>query len=266
MKNYEAVYDSLLVPSVPVYVRIDQRAGHTFTKRLVKPFDRRYMDAMYNATKRIFAETNPLMAYIQSDEASFVYECPEKMPFENRAFKIQSVLASMFSSSFTVSGMSLDDGDEFKASLLENPPSFDCRVCQMPISECANMILWRQRDCIKNSITLAALEEFTTKEIEGKNSEDKISMLAERGIIYNEKYSSEERLGTFVTKESVARKLSDEEMASIPPGNLPQPDLFGDIWVTRNVIQKADFGRPLDEITNRTDVLFYHGTPIYTYP
>ena len=34
------------------------------------------------------------------------------------------------------------------------------------LDEAANMVLWRERDSIKNSITLLALEHFSNKEIE----------------------------------------------------------------------------------------------------
>ena len=271
MKRCESVTDFRLVPGIPVYVRLDQRAGHTFTRNLRKPFDHVYMDAMYEATRVLFKETNPLVAYTQSDEASFVYECPEKMPFEGRLFKIQSVFASQFATAFVAGGTNVgnaapDDSSGFAAAVSKCPPSFDCRVCQMALEECANMILWRQRDCIKNSITLAALDEFSMKEIEGKNSEDKIAMLAGKGIDYGSKYLEEERLGTFVRKDSVTRKLNEAEKMAIPLGKLPQPDLFGDIWVTRNVVGKVSFGKPLDAISNRKEVLFEKKKPIFTFP
>ena len=271
MKRYESVTDLRLVPGIPVYVRLDQRAGHTFTRNLRKPFDHVYMDAMYSATKVLFEQTNPIVPYTQSDEASFVYECPEKMPFEGRLFKIQSVLASQFATAFAIGGTRtgnavLDDSSQFASAVTYNPPSFDCRVFQMPLEECANMILWRQRDCIKNSITLAALQEFSIKELEGKDSEDKIAMLAEKGIDYGSAYLEEERLGTFVRKDAVTRRLNEYEKNLIPPDKLPQPDLFGDVWVTRNVVGKVSFGRPLDGISNRKEVLFEKKNPIFTFP
>ena len=39
MKKYEAVTTELsLVPRLPIYARIDMRAGHSFCKNLDKPF------------------------------------------------------------------------------------------------------------------------------------------------------------------------------------------------------------------------------------
>lgn len=262
MKRYESVTDFTLVPGIPIYVRLDQRAGHTFTEKLEKPFDRAYMRAIVHAAKKMVADTNPLIAYCQSDEISLVYECPEKTPFEGRLFKLQSVFASMVASAFAVHGM--DYGTmELATAIRKNPPSFDCRVCQMSLDECANMILWRQRDCIKNSITLAALDEFSTKEIEGKNSADKIEMLREGGIEFSEKYSEEERLGTFIRKSEVERKLSEEELRAIPENHRPVPDLFGDVWARRSVVGEIRFGRPLEEMLNRKDVLFGGKEPVF---
>ena len=265
MKRYESVTDFRLVPGVPVYVRLDQRAGHTFTEKLRKPFDHVYMEAIASAAERMVAETNPMVAYCQSDEISLVYECPEKMPFEGRLFKIQSVFASMVASAFMAGGLiedRVEPGSEFRDAVFANPPSFDCRVCQMSLEECANMILWRQRDCVKNSITLAALELFSPKELERKNSAEKIEMMRSLGVDYGERYLPEERLGLFVRKTRCQRKLDQADLERIPERNRPLPDLFGDVYVERTEVRRIAMDVPLDDIANRAGVLFWDAKPI----
>ena len=50
MKTYEAVTTgAALVERLPIYARIDMRAGHTWCRGLMKPFDSRYTDAMQAA-------------------------------------------------------------------------------------------------------------------------------------------------------------------------------------------------------------------------
>ena len=52
------------------------------------------------------------------------------------------------------------------------------------LAEAANMLMWREQDAVKNSITLLALEHFSTKQIHKKNSADKVKMLADIGVDY----------------------------------------------------------------------------------
>ena len=46
MKDYENEYNQKLVKKLPVIIRIDGRAFHTFTKKLNKPFDDLLIDSM----------------------------------------------------------------------------------------------------------------------------------------------------------------------------------------------------------------------------
>ena len=52
MKKYEAVTIGMnLVPNMPIYIRIDMRAGHSFCKGLGKPFDDDYSNAIAKVMK-----------------------------------------------------------------------------------------------------------------------------------------------------------------------------------------------------------------------
>ena len=51
---------------------------------------------------------------------------------------------------------------------------FDCRAWNVPNrDEAANTLLWRYKDCIKNSISMAAYSVYSEKELSNKNSEEK---------------------------------------------------------------------------------------------
>ena len=88
-------------------------------------------------------------------------------------------------------------------------------------------------------------------------------MLAEVGVDYPVAYWEEERLGTFVRKETVDRKMTEEELSRIPEDKRPLPDLFGDVYVKRSVVRDVSFGRPLDDMLNRKEVLFGREDPVF---
>jgi tRNA(His) 5'-end guanylyltransferase len=68
----------------------------------------------------------------------------------------------------------------------ESGAMFDSRCFNIPKEEVANMIYWRQNDAIKNSISTVAQYYFSTKELHGKSSTDKIHMLIdEHGVDWN---------------------------------------------------------------------------------
>ena len=73
MKGYENVTRTKLVRRMPVIIRIDGKAFHTFTKGLDKPFDGLLMDAM-NKTMKYLCENiqGCVLGYTQSDEISLL--------------------------------------------------------------------------------------------------------------------------------------------------------------------------------------------------
>jgi tRNA(His) 5'-end guanylyltransferase len=52
IKRYEAVSSHMLTPNSPVFIRVDGRAFHTWTKGLDKPFDIAFINAMVEALIR----------------------------------------------------------------------------------------------------------------------------------------------------------------------------------------------------------------------
>ena len=73
MKRYENVPKVSLVRRMPVIIRLDGKAFHTFTRGFVKPFDSVLMQTM-NDTMKYLCENiqGCVMAYTQSDEISLV--------------------------------------------------------------------------------------------------------------------------------------------------------------------------------------------------
>ena len=103
------------------------------------------------------------------------------------------------------------------------------------LDEAANMMLWRERDSIKNSITLLTLEHFSNKEIERKNSNDKIKMLKDmKGIDYFTAIPEDLRNGAYFRREKYLKVLTEEDLKSIPEKNWPELDENGVRTVIRS--------------------------------
>ena len=111
MKDYE-VYSSLKVPkNSKVIIRLDGRSFHKLALdlNLVKPYDDNFYEVISKVCRDLFEEFSPLFVYTFSDEISLVLD---KIPFDGRVEKIDSVVASFTASSFVI-----HYGAEFKSRL-----------------------------------------------------------------------------------------------------------------------------------------------------
>ena len=263
LKTYEAITtETRLIEKLPIYARVDMRAGHTWCHGLQKPFDQRYAAAMQNATAYVVEKTGAAMGMTQSDEASFVWLDDTKIPFGTRLFKLQSVLASVFTSAFIVEASRNGLAPRIAKAL----PSFDCRVLNLPtLEEAANMVMWRSMDSVKNSITLLALEHFSNKQIHGKNGEEKIRMLAEKGVDYYSVLDETLRLGTFYRRETYERPLTPAELARIPEKQRVLNE-DGEMLVVRSHVVPFSPGMQLNEMANKEGFLFMGEAPVRKTP
>lgn len=172
MKLYEAAWRPQFPPRMPIVVRVDGRAFHTFTRQFERPFSTAVMDAMDAATDAVAAKLQGcILAYTQSDEASFIIQTDRslqsQMLWGGDLVKIVSTTAALMTASFNLAR--------------ENSPHFDARAFVMPWDDVPNYILWRYRDWTKNSVTMQALEHFSHKQLHEKNTGQKLGMLQEIG-------------------------------------------------------------------------------------
>ena len=253
MKEYEfTTTNRLLMQQLPVYARVDLRAGHTFCYSLDKPFDNDFVSVMQKTCAHLVEETNAVVGFVESDEISLAWLEPSKVPFETRLFKLESVLAAMATSAFTLYGLETKLADRIKQMM----PHFDCRVCQLPtLDELANMFLWRQQDCVKNSITMVALSKFSHNQLQGKNSIDKINMLVDAGLDYYRDIPEHLRLGSFFRRDIYLKTLTDEELAKIP-AKQRKLDANGKMTAIRSHVVQFYPKYPLQDTKNKAGVLF----------
>lgn len=73
MKAYECVSRQYLTRRVPVAIRVDGKAFHTFTRGFQKPFDEVLSNAMQATMMKMCRQIQGcVFAYTQSDEITFI--------------------------------------------------------------------------------------------------------------------------------------------------------------------------------------------------
>jgi len=196
--NYENRYRIELTRKIPVILRCDGKAFHTLTKRCNKPFDNNFITVMNNVAYELFKEIQGAKcAYVQSDEISVLLTDFDTLTtdawFNYNLQKMVSVAASIASVSFS--------------RLWENVGIFDCRAFNIPKEEVANYFVWRQKDWVRNSISMFARSFFSQKELNGKSVLDIHKMLSEKGKHWH-KLPDRQQNGLFIykTEDNVALK------------------------------------------------------------
>ena len=173
MKGYEKAAQTTLTRRLPLILRVDGRAFHTYTKKIVDvsapdPWNPRMRDGMTAAAQGLLKEiSGAKLAYVQSDEISVLivdYETPTTEPwFGKKVQKNCSVAASIATVYF----------NNFIRDLGENLPptaTFDARVFVLPKEEVVNYFIWRQQDATKNSISMLAQSQFSNKQLHKKKA------------------------------------------------------------------------------------------------
>jgi len=220
--NYENRSKTYLVRRMPVIIRLDGKAFHTFTRGFNKPFDDVMMQTMQQTTLKLCQDIQGcVFGYTQSDEITLVLvdynDINTDAWFDYSVQKMCSVAASMCTLYFNKIFAEMVDvfiansdvtPEEEKLErvynkAIEKGAMFDARVFNIPVEEVTNCVLWRQQDATRNSISSLAQSKFSAKELHGKNSSQMQDMLMEKyGINWNDLTIPEKR-GTAVYKRTI---------------------------------------------------------------
>lgn len=253
MKDYERQETSRrFLPMIPVYARIDGKCFSNFTKGMNRPYDVNFINIMRDTTKFLVDETNAKIGYCQSDEINLCWmsDDPKSQIFFNgKIFKMTSILAAMATAKFT---RLCQDNEDLKDRCDRVLPMFDARVCQFPNQmECSNMMLWRELDSTKNSISMAARSYFSHKELYNKTGSDMQEMLFQKYNINFNDYPSEFKRGSWFQRKKVLITLSKEELEVIPEKYRPIDN--ESVWRTKVI--EIDMPR-FSQVINRVGVIF----------
>lgn len=201
MKEYEAVTQTVLPRRTYTLLRADGRCFSSYLRAAEKPYDMAFIADMDAVAQALCAEiSGSVFAYVQSDEISVLavdFTAPGTQPwFAGEVQKIVSTSAATATAALC-------------ARRPGKPATFDARVFTIadPV-EVANYFLWRQRDCVRNSITMAAQAQFSHKRLHGVNTGQMQELLwQEKGINWND-YPDGCKRGRVIVKESGERKVT----------------------------------------------------------
>lgn len=221
-------------------IRIDGKAFHTFTKGLKRPFDDNFTEWMDRTTEILCKEIQGVkFGYVQSDEISLVLTDFDTITtdawFGGNIQKMASVSASIATAWFNHFKLqdyfSNYDGDDISPMVKQHFDDgwatydtpiragkiinyfpiggtpwgrlamFDSRVFTIPhVDEVINYFIWRQFDCMRNSVSSVAQSMFSSNELHGKSTDDMKQMIMMNGTPW-ESYDNGYKYGRFITKQ-----------------------------------------------------------------
>jgi tRNA(His) guanylyltransferase len=212
--NYESRSRTYLTRRVPVIIRLDGKAFHTYTRGLNKPFDEGLIEDMQQTAIYLCKNIQGAKcAYVQSDEISILVTDYDTLQtdawFNYEVQKMTSISASLATSIFNqmrlIRNCEISHYDtkwieeqDILDTLLAN---FDSRVFNIPKEEVTNYFLARQKDAVKNSISMLAQSLYSHKELHEKDSNEMQEMCFQKGCNWNDLHFSKKR-GSFIIKNT----------------------------------------------------------------
>lgn len=232
---------------IPLIARLDGRAFHSFTGGLARPYDERMSRCMIETTKVLVDDSHALIGYTQSDEITLAWfhQDGSQYPFNGRFQKVASVMAGLASARFAQLVRELIP-EKHKAI-----PHFDCRVWQVPsMNDVLDILVWREDDATKNSITMAASAYYSNSQLLGKNGAEKQDMLHAKGINWND-YPAFFKRGTYVARRNYQREIPEEQRLKMPEATRPAAGAM----VMRTAVVELDL-QPIRRLDDRMNTLF----------
>lgn len=266
MKEYEQRNQYWLQKRTPVCIRVDMRAGHTFTKGFKRPFDEIFMKTMQQTAKYMCENIEgAVLSYQQSDEITIILQDYKKLNteawFDYRTDKLCSISASMATMAFNkyfganvaefilsedakeaiVKGLPklpyivdsfyyLTDSEKDYAQILlkaaEKGAMFDARCFNIPKEEVTNLIFWRQLDAARNSVQMVGQAYFSHKELQNKSCSDIQDMLMEKYNINWNDFPTTQKRGSCAVRMTIQNPNVDPKDGAYPR----------DVWCIDNEI------------------------------
>lgn len=233
--NYENRAKTYLVRRMPVIIRLDGKAFHTFTKGLKKPYDVIFHNTM-NATMKYLCENiqGCKLGYTQSDEITLLLTDYDTLTtdawFDYSVQKMCSVSASMATMAFNKylrefskdtlrrinNAFTCTSEEASYAAVLEKAiekgAMFDARCFNIPEDEVTNCFVWRQQDATRNAIQMLGQCNFSHKELQKKSCNDIQDMLmTQKGVNFND-MPTEFKRGVCCRKDEDSKWVIDKEI------------------------------------------------------
>lgn len=252
-KNFS---NEIMIPTLPVIIRLDGNNFHNWTKGLERPFDKNLTGLMVETTKFLVQETNAVVGYTQSDEITLIlYSTDRKSSIYNEGKK-QKILSKL-------TAKCVNFFNEKRKEFLPNHNKiavFDCRIYQTPtLQDACAQLLWRENDATKNSISMLAQSLFSHRQLQNLNGNQKQDkMMLEKGVNWNDLEVRYKR-GTYVKRMVTSRPFTADELKNLPPKHQAHKD--PNLIIERSVVKEVEY--PIfSKIINKEDVIFKDAEPI----
>ena len=223
---YEDRYRIYLTRRMPVIIRIDGNAFHTFTRGLDRPFDKELMSIMQKTCLSLCQNIQGCVGgYVQSDEISLLLVDYNTIItdawFDYNLQKITSLAAARATMTFNGlvgdlvthckelaeaydKSIYYETADKYWQKynlwdIKQNRAMFDARAFNLPKEEVCNYFIWRQQDATRNSINMVAQSLYSHKELQGKSCNEMQEMIFQKGTNWND-FSIPEKRGSFIRR------------------------------------------------------------------
>lgn len=238
MKEYERRNQYWLRRRTPVAIRVDMKAGHSFTKGFQSPFDKIFVKSIQETAKFMCENIQgAVLSFQQSDEITIILQDYKTLTtdawFDYEIQKMCSIAASMATMAFNktfASNVAKQSKRLYKEYLEEKDASyiealeiamnkgamFDARVFNIPKEEVCNLIYWRQLDATRNSIQMVGQANFSHKELQNKSCNQIQDMLfQEKGINWND-FPTHLKRGSCCIKKEIQDERFDIKDGAYP--------------------------------------------------
>jgi len=206
------IFSQLQVPpDTPFFARLDGRRFQAISEKVgaEKPFDKRFAKCLVGCARALFESNfNPALVYVASDETNALFL--HAAPFRRRIEKVDSILAGIASSAFSLNAVKL-----FKKPLIT---AFDSRIIVSSQEKIKEYLTWRQRDAWRNHNSAYAYWLFrrnghkpseATKKLKGLRTKDLQEILFSYGINLTQTPAWQRR-GVLVYKESCQKQVKNQ--------------------------------------------------------
>jgi len=179
------IFSQLQIPSnASFFVRLNGRRFRAVSEKISveKPFDEGVAKCLTAAAKAVFqSDFSPTLIYVASDEINVLFS--HNAPFRGRVEKINSVLAGVASSTFTLSVLKL-----FKKDFVV---AFDSRIVISPLEKVLEYLTWRQSEAWRNHnnayaywllLKMGHKPSEAAGKLKGLKTEDIHELLFEHGV------------------------------------------------------------------------------------
>jgi len=212
--KHEIFSKTCIPPETPFFLRLD---GWKFKKlsksiKAEKPFDEKFTKCLVSSGKILFKKGfSPALIYVASDELNILFL--DGAPFRRRVEKVDSMLASLVSSTFTLSIQKLFDKKEVVA--------FDSRVIVASNDgKIMQYMAWRQMDTWRNHNNayaywvlrkLGRKPSEISKKLRGLKTKELHELMFKHGVNLA-KTPQWQRRGVLIYKEPFLRKTRGQSV------------------------------------------------------